>query len=202
MANEKYTIEMAKDEMLKFYANKIINESIVKCSKDNGCFVPTIFLKDKLIIENLEEIAKEIQKDRKVVKVSIDKNFNEIDISFYAKYCPRYYREDKSIENEEGYDFINRFVEFLKQIDYPGSATNSRDVIMKCIEYKCPKDKDMGAMYDVICIALNKSGFIDKYIEEYTVPINEKNLPELIETMEKTKEEIKKSIESGEIENG
>ena len=202
MANEKYNIEMTKDEMLKFYANKIIDESIVKCSKDNGCFVPTIFLKDKLIIENLEEIAREIQKDKKVVKVSIDKNFNEIDISFYAKYCPRYYREDKSIENQEGYEFINKFVEFLKQIDYPGTATNTRDVIMKCIEYKCPKDKDMGAMYDVLSIALNKSGFIEKYIEEYTVPINEKNLAELIETMEKTKEEIKKSIERGEIENG
>jgi len=202
MDNDKYNIEMTKDEMIKFYANKIINDSIVKCSKDNACFVPTIFLKDKLIIDNLEEIAKEIQKDRKVVKVTTDKNFNEIDISFYAKYCPRYYREDKSIENEEGYDFINQFVEFLKQIDYPGTVTNTRDVIMKCIEYKCPKDKDMGAMYDVISIALNKSGFIDKYIEEYTVLINEKNLEELIKTMEQTKEEIKKNIENGEIENG
>lgn len=202
MANEKYTIEMTKNEMLKFYANKIINESIVKCSKDNGCFVPTIFLKDKLIIKNLEEIAKEIQKNRKVVKVSIDKNFNEIDISFYAKYCPRYYREDISIENKDGYDFINRFVELLKQIGYPGTATNTRDVIMKCIEYKCPKDKDMGVMYDVLSIALNRSGFIDKYIEGYTVPVNEKNLQELIENMEQIKKEIKKSIENGEIENG
>ena len=202
MANEKYNIEMTKDEMLKFYANKIINESIVKCSKDNGCFVPTIFLKDKLIIENLEEIAREIQKDKKVVKVSIDKNFNEIDISFYAKYCPRYYREDKSIQNQDGYDFIKKFVEILKQIDYPGTATNTRDVIMKCIEYKCPKDKDMGAMYDVLSIALNKSGFIDKYIDGYTVPINEKNLQELIENMEEIQKEIKKSIGNGEIENG
>lgn len=202
MANEKYTIEMTKNEMLKFYANKIINESIVKGSKDNGCFVPTIFLKDKLIIEHLEEIAKEIQKDKKVVKVGIDKNFNEIDISFYAKYCPRYYREDKSIQNQEGYDFINKFVEFLKQIDYPGTATNTRDVIMKCIEYKCPKDKDMGLMYDVLSIAFNKSGFIDKYIDGYTVPINEKNLQELIENMEEIQKEIKKSIENGEIENG
>ena len=201
MANNRYNIQMTKKEMIKYYANKIINDSLLKCSNNNSCFVSNIITKEE-IIENLEDIAREIEESEKVVKVETNKILNVIDIGFYVDYCPRYYVEDKMIEDRDGYDFLNRFIFFLKKINYLGNMTNTRDVIMKCIEHECPEDKDVGTMYDVLSIALNKSGFIDKYIDGFTVPVNESNLQELIENMEEIQKEIKKSIENGEIENG
>lgn len=87
---KKYNIEMTKDELIKYYANKIIEEGINTCLEFNNTIEVT---KYKYASEYKEEIVKEIAKDYRVADVELDEEGN-FDMVFYTDFCPNYSEEE------------------------------------------------------------------------------------------------------------
>ena len=56
-------------------------------------------------------------------------------------------------------------------------------------------------MYNVLNEELYNCGFVEKYLDGYTVTINADNIDELINQLDERINELKKTLEEGEIEN-
>jgi len=87
---KKYNVEMTKEEMIKFYANKIIEDAI------NGIWGFNIIVesnKYKNISEFKQEIVEEIAEDERISYIELDKN-GDFDIVFYTDFCPSYSAEE------------------------------------------------------------------------------------------------------------
>ena len=83
---EKYKIEMTKDEMIKYYANKIVEDGI----KDSYEFSNTIDINNYGDIGKYkDEILKRIYRDERVADVELDSDGN-FDMVFYTDFCPNY----------------------------------------------------------------------------------------------------------------
>lgn len=88
---KKFKIEMTKDEMIKYYANKIVEDGIKNCYE----FSNTIDINYYGNIEKYKnEILEEIQKDERVADVELDSEGN-FDMVFYTDFCPNYNEEEQ-----------------------------------------------------------------------------------------------------------
>lgn len=56
-------------------------------------------------------------------------------------------------------------------------------------------------MYNLLNKELYNSGFVDKYIDGYTVNVNADNIEDLINILNEKIKELQLSIENGEIED-
>ena len=64
-----------------------------------------------------------------------------------------------------------------------------------------PTDEEKDLVYNIINEELNKSGFIDKYLDGYTVYINFDNIDDLLGKLYERIEVLRKNLENEEIEN-
>lgn len=87
---EKFNIEMKKDEMIKYYASKLIEDTLKECIQ---CNIVVDTEKYKLINEYKKEILEQISKDERIADVELDADGN-FDIIFYTDFCPNYDEEE------------------------------------------------------------------------------------------------------------
>lgn len=87
---EKFNIEMTKNEMIKYYASKIIEDGLTECIQ---CNIIIDAEKYKGINEYKKEILEQISKDERIADVELDADGN-FDMIFYTDFCPNYDGEE------------------------------------------------------------------------------------------------------------
>lgn len=87
---EKFNIEMTKDEMIRYYASKIIEAGLKECIQ---CNIVVDTKKYNLINEYKKEILEQISKDERIADVELDVDGN-FDMIFYTDFCPNYDEEE------------------------------------------------------------------------------------------------------------
>lgn len=200
MEQEMQIVEMTKQEAIKYYANKIIEDSLEDCSEFNYCMYFECYKDQKFIEDNREEILKEISNDPRVMDVFIDSSNKEysFDMVFSLDYCPCYYEEvDISPKLEKRY--MKMFLESVKEryIDYTSKfRVTTRELIRDFIDRKVIDNNvlsydDKNAIYEKIKEHIDVTGFNTKYMERYEVIVDNKNLKEFISGFEKEINNIK-----------
>lgn len=81
---EIFKIEMTKDEMIRYYANKIVEDGIKDCCD----FSNVIDINDYGdVAKYKKEILERIYRDERVADVNLDKEGN-FDMVCYTDFCP------------------------------------------------------------------------------------------------------------------
>ena len=206
ITNENYVVNMNKDEMIRFYADKIIYDCITDCSENNRIFYVDEYKDNDFIIKNFAEIVNRINLDERVSDLEVDSDKKEIDMIFYLEYCPHYYIEDLDISNESRITYLKKFKNYICDCKmYTPERwlrTNTRELINDFYTSECYYEEDKDLVYNVLSEELNRCGFIDKYLDGYTVNVNIDNIEDLINCLDERIKELQLSIESREVENG
>lgn len=196
---EMLLIKMSKEDAIKFYANKIIEEGIGNCSEFNYC-VPLDFFDDNgFVRKNQEEILNRIKKDERVSDVYIDKQSEEhsFDMVFPTDYCPYYY-EDTELAPRDEAKYLRKFIDKLIQINNNAASqyfTTVREVMRDFIDnpnlsrYPLSED-DKENIYNKIKEYITNTKFQDKYVDIYEVTINKENIKELIAELQEAGKKI------------
>ena len=204
--SKSYMVEMDKDEAIRFYADKIVYNCITDCSENNRIFYVDEYKDNDFIIKNFAEIVKRINLDERVSDLEVDSDKKEIDMIFYLEYCPHYYMEDLDISDETRARHLNEFKDYIyeykKYTPERYLRTNTRELINSFYEsaYNSSEEKDL--VYNLLSEELNRCGFIDKYIDGYTVNVNIDNVEDLINSLNERIKKLQLSLESEEVENG
>ena len=168
---EKFTINMTKEEMLRYYANKIVEDGIKSCSEFNTIVSLKDYNTNSIKLENYKnEILQLLYRDERISDVVIDDELN-IDMVFYTDYCPFYYDDKPSIKYNEFLDSPTyQGVMLLDFIDYINKCINEKSCISirKLIKDFTKSKKSINENKKVVSIFLEKSiiktGFIEKYV--------------------------------------
>lgn len=196
---EMLLIKMSKEDAIKFYANKIIEEGIGNCSEFNYC-VPLDFFDDNgFVRKNQEEILNRIMKDERVSDVYIDNQSEEhtFDMVFPTDYCPYYY-EDVELAPRDEAKYLRKFIDKLIQINNnaaPQYSSTVREIMRDFIDnpnlsrYPLSED-DREDIYNKIKEYISNTKFQDKYVDIYEVTINKENVKELINELQEAGKKI------------
>ncbi|MGN1298327.1 MAG: hypothetical protein ACI4VH_07995 [Clostridia bacterium] len=193
---EKFKIEMTEDEMIRHYANKIVEDGIKDCYE----FSNVININDYGNIARYKnEILERIYRDERVADVNLDKEGN-FDMVFYTDFCPYYYDMDKILENNYLIDPFAE-IEMLKEFgDYyiekclfNNPYVSIRNLINQFVEEQTDNQEKREVMSNIIKMKINESDFIRDNIdgiEVYITPHNYKELKKAIEEcIQNTEEE-------------
>lgn len=193
----KFKIEVTEDEMIRFYANKIVEDGI----KDSFEFSNVIDINDygKDIAKYKNIILERIYRDERVADVNLDEDGN-FDMVFYTDFCPYYYDMDKILENNYLIDPFAE-IEMLKEFgDYyiekclfNNPYISIRNLINQFVEEQTDNQEKREVMANIIKMKVNESDFIRDNIdgiEVYITPHNYKELKNAIEeSIQNTEEE-------------
>lgn len=193
---EKFKIEMTEDEMIRYYANKIVEDGIKDCYE----FSNVININDYGNISKYKNaILERIYRDERVADVNLDKEGN-FDMVFYTDFCPYYYDMDKILENNYLIDPFAE-IEMLKEFgDYyiekclfNNPYVSIRNLINQFVEEQTDNQEKREVMSNIIKMKINESDFIRDNIdgiEVYITPHNYKELKKAIEEcIQNTEEE-------------
>lgn len=183
---EEFSIKMTKDEMLRFYANKIVEDGIRSCSEFNTIVSLTDYNTHNIKLENYKnEILELLYKDERVADVIIDDELN-VDMVFYTDYCPFYYEDEESMLYNDIEDnpifqakVLEEFVDYIKSRVFQDSYINVRVLINDFVDSKQVTNDFKDKLSNFLKSNIIKSGFTDKYIENIDVYITPRNHKEL-----------------------
>lgn len=181
-----FTIEMSKEDMLRFYANKIIEDGIKNLLDINIIIPLTDYNTNSIKLENYkEEILQLLLKDERVSDVEIDENLN-VDIVFYSDYCPFYYENRINIKYDEildnptyqGVTLVN-FVNYVKDNIEKNAYTNIRNLINNFTQTMQIKDNNKEVVSNFLKKSIIQTGFVEKYLDHINVYVTKENYKEL-----------------------
>lgn len=202
--DKSHIVEMNKDEMIRFYADKIVYDCITDCSENNGIFSVDEYTNNDFIIKNFAEIVKRINLDERVSDLEVDSDKKEIDMVFYLEYCPHYFQDDLDISDESRLRILEEFKNYIcdcrAYTPERWLRTNTKELINNYYTSKYDSVEDKDLVYNLLSEELYNSGFVDKYLDGYTVNVNAENIDDLINTLDKRINELQ--LENGEIEDG
>ena len=204
VVNKTHIVEMDKDEAIRYYADKIVYDCITDCSENNRIFNVDEYTNNDFLVKNFPEIVKRIDFDERVSDLEVDSKKKELDFIFYLEYCPHCYQENLDISNTERYIYVKDFESYV--FDWSVSVpkhkfrTTTREMIRGFIDNRFPEHIDI--VEDILKKELYESGFVDKYIDGYTVPVNSENINDMLECLDNSIKKLRLTLESGEIENG
>ena len=196
MAVRKYLISMSKEEMIHYYAEKIVNDGIRECTEFNT----TIDLANYCNTINLKnyknELLKELYKSEKLADVTIDDDYT-IDMFFYTDYCPFYYDEVQIFNKTEERTLLNGFADYCYDCVQQDGCLILRNLIndyKKSLLYMdTEKQEDIT---NVIKKNLIISGFVEKNIHlNNEVYIDLDNIKSFERLVEKRTKELTQEIE-------
>lgn len=174
MKEKIYTIEMTKDEMLKFYVNKIIEDGIRECSEFNISTYLSEYGDGIDLSKYKNDILQLLYRDERIADVMINDELC-IDMVFYTSYCPYFY-DEVNIDLKEEINILSDFYYYCNSKVYEDGYISVRNLINYFIDYNKQENGEE------ICNILKKNiveiGFIDKYIEknnETFVTLNNEN---------------------------
>ena len=193
----KFKIEMTEDEMIRFYANKIVEDGI----KNSFEFSNVIDINDygDNIAKYKNVILERIYRDERVADVNLDEEGN-FDMVFYTDFCPYYYDMDMILENNYLIDPFAE-IEMLKEFgDYyiekclfNNPYISMRNLINQFVDERTDNQEKREVMANIIKMKVNESDFIRDNIdgiEVYITPHNYKELKKAIEeSIQNTEEE-------------
>ena len=193
----KFKIEMTEDEMIRFYANKIVEDGI----KDSFEFSNVIDINDygKDVAKYKNIILERIYRDERVADVNLDEEGN-FDMVFYTDFCPYYYDLDKIIENNylidpfAEIDMLKDFGDYyIEKCLFDNPYISIRNLINQFVEEQTDNKEKREVMSNIIKMKINESDFIRDNIdgiEVYITPHNYKELKQAIEeSIQNTEEE-------------
>lgn len=181
-----FTIEMSKEDMLRFYANKIVEDGI-KDSIDVNIIIPlTDYNTNSIKLENYkEDILQLLVKDERVSDVEIDDQFN-VDIILYGDYCPFYYEDRVNIKYDEildnptyqGITLVN-FINYVKENIERDDFINIRNLINHFTQAMQIKDNNKKVISNFLKKSVIQTGFVEKYLDHINVYVTKENYKEL-----------------------
>lgn len=196
----KYSIELTEDEMIRYYANKIVEDALSDCSEYNYCLDVDSYNDNGFVEFHQDEILDRISKDERVAEVYIDKSSqpHSFDMIFLMDYCPYYYEENELHPQTER-TCLKLFLDKIKELKEYIHIRTTRDIIRSFMNSYIESDDridfdDKDEVYYSLKEHLCNTGFIDKYIDKYEVYVTKDNINELINLLEK--ELSKSSIEA------
>ena len=180
-------MEMTEDEMIRFYANKIVEDGIKDCYEFSNLIDINDYGNEIAKYKNV--ILERIYRDERVADVNLD-NEGNFDMVFYTDFCPYYYDMDKILENNYLIDPFAE-IEMLKEFgDYyiekclfNNPYISIRNLINQFVEEQTDNKEKREVMANIIKMKVNESDFIRDNIdgiEVYITPHNYKELKEAI----------------------
>jgi len=190
----KFKIEMTEDEMIRFYANKIVEDGIKDCYEFSNVIDINDYGNDIAKYKNV--ILERIYRDERVADVNLD-NEGNFDMVFYTDFCPYYYDMDKILENNYLIDPFAE-IEMLKEFgDYyiekclfNNPYISIRNLINQFVEEQTDNQEKREVMANIIKMKVNESDFIRDNIDGIEVYITPHNYKELKETIKETIQDI------------
>lgn len=185
---EKFEVNMTKEEMLRYYANKIVEDGIRSCSEFNTI----VFLKDyntnSIKLENYKnEILQLLYRDERIADVVIDDELN-VDMVFYTDYCPFYYDDKPSLKYNELLDsptyqavMLVHFIDYIQNRAIQESFISTRTLINDFTESSQMNNENKEVLSNFLKKSIIQTGFADKYIDNISVYVTHKNYKELEE---------------------
>lgn len=191
---EKFNIEMTEDEMIRFYANKIVEDGIKDCYEFSNVIDINDYGNDIAKYKNV--ILERIYRDERVADVNLD-NEGNFDMVFYTDFCPYYYDMDKILENNYLIDPFAE-IEMLKEFgDYyiekclfNNPYISIRNLINQFVEEQTDNQEKREVMANIIKMKVNESDFIRDNIDGIEVYITPHNYKELKEAIKETIQDI------------
>lgn len=180
-------IKMTKQEAIKYYANKIIEDSLAECSECNYCMDIDSYDDNGFIKQHQELILEEIKKDERVADVELDGH--TFDMVFWTDYCPYCYEEHKLSKQDQSMilkNFIDQLIT-IKNNSIFLLNMNIQQIINEMIlqnNFKTPlledeKEQANNMLKEIIC----NSKFFNKYLDRYKLIVNKQNIQELIDEL-------------------
>ena len=186
----KFKIEMTEDEMIRFYANKIVEDGIRNSSEFSNVININDYGNDIARFKNA--ILERIYRDERVADVNLDEEGN-FDMVFYTDFCPYYFDLDKIIESNyiiDPFETIAILKEFggyyIEKCLFDNPYISIRNLINQYVEEQTDNLEKREVMSNIIKIKIkiNESDFIRENIdgiEVYITPHNYKELKQAIE---------------------
>lgn len=195
---KKYTIELDEKELIKYYANKIIEDSLNDCNEFNYSTDLDNYNDNGFIEQHKDEILDKINKDERVAEVYLNKSNvpYSFDMVFWLDYCPFYY-EENNLSPEEEYKYMNLFIkEMLEPISEIIILQSTRNLIRNFMDKFIENNNDLDFeakddVYNCIKKHICNTGFNEKYIEDNEIYVDKNNIKELIKLLNKEIENIK-----------
>lgn len=194
---KKFKIEMTEDEMIRFYANKIVEDGIKNCYEFSNIIDINDYGEDIAKFKNV--ILERIYRDERVADVNLDKDGN-FDMVFYTDFCPYYYDMDMILDNNyliDSFSEIDMLKDFgdyyIEKCLFDNPYISIRNLINQFVEEQTDNQEKRKLMSNIIKMKVNESDFIRDNmdgIEVYITPHNYKELKQAIEeTIQNTEEE-------------
>ena len=182
-------VTMTQEEAIRYYANKIIEDSLSDCSECNYCMNIDSYDDKGFIKQHQEQILEVIQKDERVADVELDKQTNTFDMVFWNDYCPNCY-EEHNLSKQEQSMILKNFIDQLITIKNNSIFLlnmNIQQIINEMIlqnNFKIPLSEDErnqanNMLKEIIC----NSKFFNKYLNGYKLIIDKQNIQELIDEL-------------------
>lgn len=190
MKDKEYIIKLSEDELIRFYANKIIEDALEDCSEFHYDMNVKKYADNGFVEQHKNQIIERINKDDRVTEVYFDQDYSTINMCFGIDYCPYYY-EDYDLNPDMEREYLRTFIyKELKGVEPYIDVTTTRSMIRhfmdSYIEHSidlCDDDKD--AIYYSIKKHICNIGFNEKYIDKYEVYVNKENINELMMGLKK-----------------
>lgn len=189
---KEFIVDMTEEEMLRFYANKIVEDGIRDCLEFNAIIPLSQYNTNEIKLENYkDEILQLLYKDERIADVVIDDELN-VDMVFYTDFCPFYYEDNADMEYNDFLKspsiqgvMLEKFIDYIQSCILEESYISTRILINDFIE----KEQVSGKKEEILSNFLKKSiietGFVDKYIDNINVYVTHKNYKELEEGLSK-----------------
>ena len=189
---KEFIVDMTEEEMLRFYANKIVEDGIRDCLEFNAIIPLSQYNTNEIKLENYkDEILQLLYKDERIADVVIDDELN-VDMVFYTDFCPFYYEDNADMEYNDFLKspsiqgvMLEKFIDYIQSCILEESYISTRILINDFIE----KEQVSGKKEEILSNFLKKSiietGLVDKYIDNINVYVTHKNYKELEEGLSK-----------------
>lgn len=196
MQEEKFIISMTKDEMLRFYANKLVEDGIRECSEFNISVYLTEYGDGIDLSKYKNEVLEILYRDERVADVMINDNLC-IDMVFYTSYCPYFY-DEVNIDSKEESKILSDFYYYCSSRVYQDGYISVRALINNFVDEKLDKKDNI---YNILKKNIVDMGFIDEYIENNNETfVTLKNKKEFENLLEIKINELQKQYETEEQE--
>lgn len=191
--DQNVKVTMTRQEAIKYYANKIVEDSIEDCSEFNYCMSIEHYEDGGFVKENQKDILKAIQNDERVADCYIDKTSKPytFDMVFWTDYCPGYYDEyDLSIKVQS--KVLRKFIDQLINIKNNGIfeySTTTREVIDGFLirnNFNIPlSEEEQEDSKNMLKQFISETNFFNKYLDKDKVIVNKENVKELVSELQK-----------------
>lgn len=186
MKDKKFIINMTESEMLRFFANKIVEDGIRGCTEFSNVVSLTDYNTNNIQLENYKnELLELLYRDERVADVAIDNELN-VDIVFYTYFCPFYYDKKDSMAYSDIIDsptyqeiILVEFLDYIQERINEESYISTRRLINEFISDRPLNNENKSQLSNFLKKNIIRTGFADKYIDNINVYVTTQNNKEL-----------------------